>query len=431
MTSGTTTNAPAEQSPRKAGQRRQLVVATLLAFSLTIGVLCAIYRVDPLELAHDGTRVVMTPVLALLYADDLRHVESIVQRYRHGDWAQSRNAEEAPNFVYESPDAPHLKALRETFGLDQLAARAPTEYEAMLAIGGWVGGQFDHGTDLVAGGDKACDPVALVKQGRQGAKYWCEIAARLMVHAAASLGWPARIVTASTDGRTWEHAVAELWSNDHAKWFAIDADFNIVYESDGRPLSALDLVRDGQRLRADGALQIRRIAKPKPSIPQTDPLRLYQYIHVDMRTDWCTRSLRRGSPAAGDLATWWTARPGFRSLLTSRQRIDQPGVFDWAVNRVHVDISRPRNAELTRTLVVALHVYSPYFEAFEFRVDHGPWRRASVGRFAIQSVGVRVLEARVVTRGGWRGPVSAVSLATPTAPARTSRSSRVMPERLS
>src|ERR1700730_6625402 len=107
----------------------------------------------------------------------------------------------------------------------------------MLKLGAWVGTRWNHGSDPLAGARDACNPAAIVAAGARGAKDWCEIAARTPGHAASSLGWPARVITASRDGYTWEHAIAELWSDDFGKWFAMDTDFNVVYESNGIPLS--------------------------------------------------------------------------------------------------------------------------------------------------------------------------------------------------
>lgn len=362
------------------------------------------YQLSPPKFITQVARTAATPVFALALRGDREWVGQKSNSYWHGlpPGVEGAAPVAANPFIFEDPDAPFLQQLRTTYGLEELISQSTSEYDAILRLGGWVGSQFDHGTDPVAGGDKACDPVALVEAGRAGAKYWCEIAARLMVHAAASVGLPARIITASTDGYTWEHAVAEIWSNEFSKWFVVDPDFNQVYELEGVPLSAIEILQHGMVWEQEGRLQRRQIAPPKSSIPPADPLALYHYVHVDMRTDWCTRSLRRGSPVGGDLSTWWHAKEDLRDhVLTSSRFQGNPQSFDWKLN---VATSVPLGGGTTGQRRAVLS-YSPYFQAFEVNYGNG-WEDAGPQVIIEPGESVRV---RVVTRFGWRGAEAVVS----------------------
>ena len=110
------------------------------------------------------------------------------------------------------------------------------------------------------------DPLAILKTGQAGAAYWCEIAAHTMTQAATSLGFIARLVTLSRDGYDWSHAVTELWSNEFRKWVLFDTDFNVVYEDDGVPLSAAELV-DLNRDHEQGRVTFNHFAPSKPFLP--------------------------------------------------------------------------------------------------------------------------------------------------------------------
>lgn len=342
-------------------------------------------------------RVTATPILGALYRNDLDWVQKQTASYWHG-LPQQIPANQLPSagpFVYEDPNVPYLAALRQSYRLDDLVQSAPSEYEAILKLAGWIGEQFDHGTNPVVGGSKVCEPVKLIEAGRRGGKYWCEIAARLMVHAAASVGLPGRMVTASTDGYTWEHAVAEIWSNEFGKWFVVDPDFNIVYEHDGVPQSATELVQFGKARKEAGTLRVRRLAPSKPSIPPGDALFVYRYVHVDMRNDWCTRSLRKGSPAGGDLATrWYAGKDISERLLTAKVRVPNAEGLASEVNNL---ISIPLDASGSR---VALLAFSPYFSHFELDRGSG-WINA--GKEVVLTKTDRV-RARATTEFGWHGP---------------------------
>jgi hypothetical protein len=399
---------------------------------------CYLFHLAPLAFASQAVRVAATPVVAMLYRSDEREVHAITRAYHVGispppgitalaSWheiagrvpglellkgASLVELNDGIPFVYETSSAAFLSKFRQTYRLDDVVKGAVDEYDAMRRLAAWVGTRFDHGTDEVPGGNQVCDPSAVIAAGAAGSKYWCEIAARVMVHAANSLGWQARIITGSRDGYTWEHAVAELWSNQFDKWIAIDTDFNVLYEEAGVPLSAFELSSRGERLRDENRLAVRRIAPSKPSLPPKDLMPYYAYVHVDLRTDWCTRSLRAGSPAGGDHATWWVARPTFPRLLTAKVRVDDQAAFDWHVNNVAVYAleASPRIGDTVR-VTAGLAGYSPAFDHFEVSLDASAWQRIVGATYDAQMTsGEHVLRARLITRAGYPGPASRVNL---------------------
>ena len=276
--------------------------------------------------AEQVARIAAAKVGAVIYSDDLVQARALAQQR-----GQTSTQSNTPVFVPERPDAPHLQALRKRYDLDAVIAQATSEYDAQLKLAAWVGTRFEHGTDEVPGGRQVCDPVAVFQAGQNGARFWCEIAAYSMIHAASAVGWPARMITASTDGHTWEHAVAELWSTQHKKWFVVDTDFNVVFEHHGVPLSAWELVHEAPQLKQSGQLTVRRFAKFKEGLVPQDLLRLYAYAHADYRTDWCTRPLRQASPAGGDLNTRWTSRSGHEPKLTPITRASTRAEFEQVV----------------------------------------------------------------------------------------------------
>lgn len=418
--------------------RRQVATAVVLGALLVVlsGFLyLRLTYQQPVAIILEMTaRIVLDPLLAWNHADDAKQRDQLVATYDVGykpgklpawraSWrlAQSTgawvelvstrglwNSGSSPPFVYESANAPYLRELARQYDLTSIASLGTvTEYESMLRVGAWAGTRWDHGTDPLVGSRFACDPVGLIRAGEAGEKYWCEIASRVMVNVATAIGWPARVVTGSRDGYTWEHAVAELWSNDFQKWFVMDTDFNVVYESGGVPLSAFELAHDGPHLRDSGKLVTRRFAPAKPSLPLIDVIPFYRWVHIDMRNDWCTRPLRPGSPAGGDLATWWTARDDLGPVLTAKVRVDDPNRFNWPVNVVSIYlISARRLGSRSVELSLGLRAYSPAFAEFELSMDGGPWATARPQLSIEATPGRHVIKARVRTRAGSVGPVA-------------------------
>ena len=391
------------------------------------------YGLRPAQLLSQTLRVLLTPMYAAVYDSDRANAAALSHRYWVGDpragsampqesWKRLEGRlpgfsvtsfESSPGpgpdipFVYEQPSARYLSDLRTHFELDSLVAAEPDEYQSMLRLANWLGTRWDHGTDTVPGGTKVCEPVEVIEDGEGGARYWCEIAARTTVQAATSLGWPARLITASRDGYTWEHAVAELWSNQFDKWFVVDTDFNVVYEHEGVPLSAFELSQQGEELRRNHTLTVRRFAPPKPSLPLKDMVPFYEYVHVDMRNDWCSRPLPRASPAGGDRATWWSARPTLPRVLTANVRVDDPAVFDWKLNHVALYASSSSRLAGGKLLLgIGLSSYSPTFRAFEVRVDGGKWQQTGSVHNFVLAPGAHTIEARVLTESHYPGRVS-------------------------
>ncbi len=415
-----------------------LVISTILWIALS-----GFFRLSPIDFLRKGLRVFADRLLAVAHMSDERAVRDITGNYSVGNrslrylssvdsWkdverqipgfrvlgesGQPVSIKDIP-FVYEKIDTPYLVSFREHYSLENIVKDAPGEYEAMVRLGAWVGSRWDHGTDPPPGGEQGCNPIEVIQAGETGARFWCDIAARLMVHAATALGWPARLITASRDGYTWEHAVAELWSNEYKKWFVIDTDFNVVYEVQGVPLSAFELCHQGLELQRNGLLRTRYIASSKPSLGRIDLMAFYNYVHVDMRNDWCSRPLARGSPIGGDLSTWWTSRPSLHALLTAKRRVDDPALFNWVVNWVSIyALSAKRVSEGLISIEIGLVGYSPIFKAFEISLDGGEWHEAEQPGYVLNTgAGEHVVRARLLTISGYAGPISEVSFKVPNA----------------
>jgi len=419
-----------------------VAVAALLVCAVS-PVAARYYGLAPLALIRQFSRVTLTRLYARLRSRDVARARTIVRTYCVGldplppvtplaSWqalarGRIRLLEQSvlptPDmqvpFVYESASAAYLRELNATYRLEDLIKDAKDEYGAMMKLAAWVGTRWDHGSDAVPGGNQVCNPTAVVAAGERGAKFWCEIAARTLAHAANSVGWIARVLTGSRDGYTWEHAVTELWSNQFNKWFAIDADFNVVYEAGGIPLSGFELSSRGEQLQRSGELTARRFAPDKASLPLADLVPFYRYVHVDLRADWCSRRLAHGSPAGGDLATWWTARPSLRKLLTAKVRVDEQSRFDWRVNTVGLYGLRADPLDEGVRVHVGLSAYSPVFECFEVDIDEGGWRRLPDAAFdAVLGSGPHSLRSRIVTRRGDRGPISEARIVLAPEPSR-------------
>lgn len=417
-------------------RRRRFLVGSVMMVSAAGGFLHVHYRIPIRRIPEQLARVIAAPILDTWYAEDLEVADTLHEPYAHGRLYQAdckdawRTFSEenhavltdvavacrsAPPcdipFVHERLDDETIVRFRETYHLRDLVLEGIDEYEAMLAVGAWVGTRWDHGSDPISGGSKRFDPSVAVATGEAGARYWCEIAARTMVHAATALGWSARTASTSRDGYEWLHTVCELWSNRFDKWFILDTDFNIVYESGGVPLSAFELCHRGPELAREGLIVIRRIAPRKPSLPDQDLLPFYAYTHLDMRSDWIGRPLRRGSPAGGDRNTWWTARRELLPVLNAMHHVDQEDCFNWPMNHVQIHPLQLTVDRRSATILLEFSAFSPRFEAFQVRGSGGSWQTVEDCQANLTlATGRNTLEARILLASGFAGPSSVINL---------------------
>jgi hypothetical protein len=173
------------------------------------------------------------------------------------------------------------------------------------------------------------------------------------------------------------------------------------------PLSAWELVHRGPELRQANKLVVRRFAKFKDGLAPQDVLRLFRYTHLDLRNDWCTRDLRPGSPAGGDRATRFTARPGIGPSSTAIPRASSADVFEWKLNNVTVSPDRTAQAGASARDTVILSTHSPVFSHFEVRAPGQNWTPVEGNRLRlVPSDTGAATSVRVVTRRGDRGPVA-------------------------
>ena len=145
----------------------------------------------------------------------------------------------------------------------------------------------------------------------------------------------------------------------------------------------------------------------KKGLQEVDLLPLYNYIHIDLRNDWFTRRISPGSPAGGDLATWWTSKEDLGQILTAKIKINDQSHFDWTVNWIKLNlINFQQISDSIVDLELSLTGYSPYFETFALRQDKGEWMLSEDGIYKMRLLpGIHLIEAKIVTDSNNMGPI--------------------------
>ena len=146
-------------------------------------------------------------------------------------------------FVASAYDDKQLARLREIYQLEKVIAPAKDEWTAQLLLKEWVHAKIPVGNPRT----NAVHALDILERSAQGEQFYCTHYAITFAECALALGWQARKLGmfdrphGSTGFESSHHGIDEIWSNQFARWIAIDADFNLHYEKRGMPLSAWEL----------------------------------------------------------------------------------------------------------------------------------------------------------------------------------------------
>ncbi len=151
------------------------------------------------------------------------------------------------DYTHEDMLTPELRQFRREHNLDAVVAGAATEWEQILRLRAWVASRWDWYIPKKEVPDfNAWDSRTFMKPREDGRPIggYCLMFAVVCQQTLQSMGFPARVINANLG--TWGgHELTEVWSNDHAKWVLLDANFDthFVDRATGEPLSALELHR--------------------------------------------------------------------------------------------------------------------------------------------------------------------------------------------
>ena len=358
-------------------------------------------------LRSDGSA---TPEIREVWVEGEVEVEGEA-KVRVASWDVPKIVRSSYPFSYLSYEEPRAAILRERYGLEKVVEGAGSEWEALVRLRDWARRQWEDGWD--PGTIRFCPPwdalVILELASRKLTLGMCTHYATVFVHACASLGFPARIQIMRS------HCIAEVWSNDHGKWVAMDVGrdsddstkYTYHFERNGVPLSALEVHRAWVNRDLEGIRMVPEAVESKFRLE--DRLRLFERFCIHLRNDQLT-SLGRDEPEHGfgsyhyDGYLWWEDEPGERlpwfSLWSSRE-----GDFHWTLYQTEVYLGTTEEDTVLRVL---LDTETPNFWKYEARRDGGGWEEVPEEFMWRLHPGENILEVRVLDRFGRAGRTSRV-----------------------
>jgi hypothetical protein len=314
-------------------------------------------------------------------------------------------------------DAPELEQLAAREQLRALVAGTPRQFDQMERVQDWVNAQWPDGTPNPYPPWNALTVLDWIRAGKTGG--FCAQYAQVFLQSLAALGFTARYIEIGSRENPYAHYLTEVWSNDFDKWVVMDADFNVHFERNGVPLSAVEI---HDALVSSTLTDVVPVfhARPGHATPSSWPLHtaeLYYYVRYHLNANHLSRP---GDPPFDRFSDMieledarvpvWEASPvesTFPKERLTRRRTSDRDVVNGKLNQVQLDV---RSAE-TGSVTIELRDNVMQRAAYQYRlttgVTTGEWRSTTLSALTVHlpDAGGR-LEVRGVNIRGVAGPRS-------------------------
>ncbi len=143
--------------------------------------------------------------------------------------------------AYEDYYSPRVKKLRERYNLDAVVAGETDEWKRILLLRHWIRSNIeieDYNPTKTRG-----DTFGILDAALQGGGFHCAHFSIVQQGVYNSFGYVTRRLGAGPGLKTkgGHHGINEVWVNKLNKWVLIDAKYDLHFEKDGVPLSALEI----------------------------------------------------------------------------------------------------------------------------------------------------------------------------------------------
>lgn len=327
-------------------------------------------------------------------------------------------------FRFQPFDTPELAELAARERLPDVVAPGRTEFERMIRLKNWVGEQWPAGTPNPYPPWNALIILDWIRAGKTGG--FCAQFAQVFLQSLAALGMTARYIEIGNTENPYVHYLTEVWSNDFDKWVVMDPDFNLHFERDGIPLSALevhDAFVGGSLERVHVVLGEVRAGRSAVSRWPHQTAELYTYLRYHLTADHLARPDAPPFERYNDMielvdprvAPWEasTVTSPFPKARLTRVRTSDRASLEKKLNqtRIAVAASRPD------AVVLQLENDVLGFDHYEYRVvtpagRADAWQSHRQDQLTVPAAtGPRTIEVRGVNQRGVPGPAAELMMA--------------------
>ena len=308
----------------------------------------------------------------------------------------------------ESLRHPRCREIRRKYKLDAVVKGERDEFARILLLRHWIKKHIRINNKYPT--RTRGDAFGILDAALRGGGFHCAHFSIVQQAVYNSFGYVTRRLGAGPGepppGRGGHHGVNEVWVNDLLKWVLIDAKYDLHFEKDGVPMSALE-VRD--EVIRNGGVDVRRTYGPERKHKRRDfPESTHTYRWVSWEigarfTDWPSAvpsalvvyddDFYRKNTWYRDGKPHWAYKADYFVPVRRRSWIEwTPNVIS---SRVHIDKERAR---------VSLRSCTPNLKTYQMRRGSSRWQDCE------ESVEIRLgrrgasLAFRTVNLAGLKGP---------------------------
>ncbi len=144
-------------------------------------------------------------------------------------------------FPVENFYSPRMQELRNRYGLDDVVKNEQDEWKRILLLRHWIKSAIQINDDNPT--KTRGDTFAILDAALRGGGFHCAHFSIVQQAVLNSFGYVARRLGCGPGLKTngGHHGVNEVWVNKFSKWVLIDAKYDLHFEKNGVPLSALEI----------------------------------------------------------------------------------------------------------------------------------------------------------------------------------------------
>ena len=291
--------------------------------------------------------------------------------------------------AYEEYHHPRVQRLRQSYGLDRVVAGENDEFKRILLLRHWI--HTTMGIDDAHPTPVKFETFAILDAALAGGKFNCTHFSIVQQAVLNSYGYITRRMGIGPglpeEGFDGHHAVNEVWVNTLAKWVAVDAKYDLHFEKQGIPLSALEIreeVWKNQAREVTAAFGLGRSASD-PRLNERDwgrwatPI-VYRWLSWEVSTNRFTAYPAVLSSALvmydDDIFrryTWYRdGKPHWAYGTPYLLKVANRHWIYWTPNVVMSKIQV--NGQRAR---IELKSFTPNFKTYQMRLGDGPWQDCS------------------------------------------------------
>ncbi|MBE6065392.1 hypothetical protein [Clostridium cochlearium] len=185
-------------------------------------------------------------------------------------------------FYYELEKDPNLQKLKAKYDLDEVVKDSADELDKALNIMNWINHKMEFNKGSISTKE---DAISILKQAENNSSFSDREFSIVFSQCASSLGLYVRkgefrIKESQHNDKNPYYKVCEVWSSKYGKWVMLDVAGNTYMESEGKPLSAIELLNKGlDNVNTKGVKNIEKYVKKMKPYMYTYTIEIDNNIH--------------------------------------------------------------------------------------------------------------------------------------------------------